>query len=124
MDQNIIQLIINLVGTGGLITLFLISEKKAAAQLANIEKINEQWQRIVEQKEKDLESLRNQYVESVTKIESLYEDNTDLRNKLDKANTAAAVNQILRCDLVGCTNRKPPFGDSSTNNDLNNPQKH
>ncbi|HHV03335.1 MAG TPA: hypothetical protein GXX64_05420, partial [Bacteroidales bacterium] len=45
--ELIIQLIATLIGTGGLVALFLITEKKAAAQLANTEKVNEQWQLIV-----------------------------------------------------------------------------
>lgn len=110
MTPETLQFITTLIGTGGFITLFLISEKKAAAQLANTDKINDQWQQIVTQKEKDLEAMRDQYLKASAKIESLYSDNANLRNRLDVANTECAVGKVLRCEHVSCPDREPPFG--------------
>lgn len=107
--ELIIELAAALLGTGGIIALFLITEKKAAAQLANTEKVNEQWQKIVAQKEKDYLDLNQKYELATTKIDKLYEVNFDLRTQLDVANTDSAVSKIMRCDCVGCGNRIPPF---------------
>lgn len=41
--DSIIQLITVLLGSGGLITIFLVSEKKTAAMLENMAKANEEW---------------------------------------------------------------------------------
>ncbi|MDD2594428.1 MAG: hypothetical protein PHD11_01260 [Bacteroidales bacterium] len=59
--ELIIELATALLGTGGIIALFLITEKKVAAQLTNTEKVNEQWQKIVAQKEKDYLALNQKY---------------------------------------------------------------
>lgn len=71
-----IQLIASLLGTGGVIAFFLIIEKKAAAQVANTEKVNEQWQLIVAQNERDLSILNQKYDSAIEKIEKLYDTNT------------------------------------------------
>jgi hypothetical protein len=110
--ELIIQLIAALLGTGGFIALFLIIEKKAAAQVANTEKVNEQWQLIVAQKERDLTTLNLKYEAATVKIEKLYDINTELRNQLDKANTNYAVSKLMRCHVIKCINREPPFGNT------------
>lgn len=110
--ELIIQLIASLLGTGGIVALFLIIEKKAAAQVANTEKVNEQWQLIVAQKERDLLSLSQKYEAAIEKIEKLYDINTDLRNQLDVANTNYVVSKLMRCHVIKCINREPPFGDT------------
>ena len=92
--------------------MFLIIEKKAAAQVANTEKVNEQWQLIVAQKERDLLSLSQKYDAAIEKIEKLYDINTDLRNQLDVANTNYVVSKLMRCHVIKCINREPPFGDT------------
>lgn len=107
--ELIIRLIEALLGTGGLIALFLIIEKKAAAQVANTEKVNEQWQLIVAQKERDISIINQKYDAVSDKIEKLYEINTDLRKQLDVANTNFAVSKLMRCHVIKCINREPPF---------------
>lgn len=44
--DSIIQLITVLLGSGGLITIFLVSEKKTAAMLENMAKANEEWKKL------------------------------------------------------------------------------
>lgn len=46
------------------------------------------------------------------KIEKLYDINTDLRTQLDEANTNFAVCQLMRCNVIQCPNRLPPFGST------------
>lgn len=89
----IIQLIASLTGTGGLIALFLITEKKTAAQLQNTRKMDEKWQQIIAQKERDFALLSDKYEAATAKIERLYDDNSELRNSLDQVNTDCAVSR-------------------------------
>ncbi len=110
--ELIIDLITAVFGTGGIVALFLITEKKAAAQLANLEKVNEQWKLIVEQKDRDFAALNEKYELATKKIEKLYDDNSDLRTHLDSANTECAVAKVMRCDCLDCKGRKPPFGSA------------
>lgn len=112
--ELIIQLIEVLLGTGGVVALFLIIEKKTAAQLANTEKANEQWQLIVAQKERDFLALNQKYEAATEKIDKLYDINTDLRNQLDVANTNFAVCQLMHCNVIQCTNRLPPLSSNET----------
>lgn len=106
----IVELILGILGTGGLVAIFTISEKKTAAMLENMNKANEVWQRIVTQKEKELEIERQRSDKMQTKIDHLYNDNSDLRNALDAVNTECAVCKIMRCDTVACSQRMPPLG--------------
>ncbi len=108
--ELIIQLVSALLGTGGIVALFLIIEKKAAAQLANTEKVNEQWQLIVAQKERDFLALSQKYEAVTEKIEKLYDINTVLRTQLNTANTNFAVSHLMRCYVTKCIKRVPPFG--------------
>ena len=101
-----------LLGTGGFVALFLIIEKKAAAQVANTEKVNEQWQLIVAQKERDFSALSQKYEAATDKIDKLYDVNTELRKQLDVANTNFAVSKLMRCHVIKCINREPPFGNT------------
>ncbi len=110
--ELIIQLIAALLGTGGFVALFLIIEKKAAAQVANTEKVNEQWQLIVAQKERDFSALSQKYEAATDKIDKLYDVNTELRKQLDVANTNFAVSKLMRCHVIKCINREPPFGNT------------
>ena len=106
----IIQLIASATGTGGLIALFLITEKKTAARLENTRRIDEMWQSVIARQEKELELLSRRYEAATAKIDRLYDDNSDLRNRLDRLGTDCAVSSLMRCDCVACTARKPPFG--------------
>lgn len=116
MNAEILNVIATLLGTGGIAALFFITEKKAAAQIANADKINEQWQLIVRQKEKDFDALNEKYEAASNKIEKLYSDNSELRTRLDEVNTECAVAKLMRCDCIECPKRKPPFGEMNTYN--------
>jgi septal ring factor EnvC (AmiA/AmiB activator) len=120
MGQLIIQILSILLGSGGIAALFLVAEKKAAAQIRNTDKIDDKWQRLIEQKEKDYSFLNSRYEEATQKIDKLYEDNSQLRTSLDNINTECAVGRILRCNRIECGNRQPPFGtDDNLNSNSN-----
>jgi hypothetical protein len=46
-------------------------------------------------------------------IKELHRDKSDLHDKLDKANSRAAVNKILKCQEIGCAHRRPPLGEGA-----------
>ena len=46
-------------------------------------------------------------------IKELHKEKSDLHDKLDKANSRAAVNKILKCQEVGCAQRRPPLGEGA-----------
>ena len=108
--KNIIQLISLLLGGGGLIALFLITERKTKAQMENTAQAIAEWQKIVERSHQDLEEAK----ERAKELQDLYlvqfDINTKLRKELDEKNTKIAVLSLLRCRKLKCIDREPPYG--------------
>ena len=108
--ENIIQLISLLLGGGGLIALFLITERKTKAQMENTAQAIAEWQKIVERSHQDLTEAN----ERAKELQDLYlvqfDINTKLRKELDEKNTKIAVLSLLRCRKLKCIDREPPYG--------------
>ena len=108
--ENIIQLISLLLGGGGLIALFLITERKTKAQMENTAQAIAEWQKIVERSHQDLKEA----TERAKELQDLYlvqfDINTKLRKELDEKNTKIAVLSLLRCRKLKCIDREPPYG--------------
>ena len=108
--ENIIQLISLLLGGGGLIALFLITERKTKAQMENTAQALAEWQKIVEHSHQDLKEAK----ERAKELQDLYliqfDINTKLRKELDEKNTKIAVLSLLRCRKLKCIDREPPYG--------------
>ena len=108
--ENIIQLISLLLGGGGLVALFLITERKTKAQMENTAQAIVEWQKIVERSHQDLKEAK----ERAKELQDLYlvqfDINTKLRKELDEKNTKIAVLSLLRCRKLKCIDREPPYG--------------
>ena len=108
--ENIIQLISLLLGGGGLVALFLITERKTKAQMENTAQAIAEWQKIVERSHQDLKEAK----ERAKELQDLYlvqfDINTKLRKDLDEKNTKIAVLSLLRCRKLKCIDREPPYG--------------
>ena len=108
--ENIIQLISLLLGGGGLVALFLITERKTKAQMENTAQAIAEWQKIVERNHQDLKKAK----ELAKELQDLYlvqfDINTKLRKELDEKNTKIAVLSLLRCRKLKCIDREPPYG--------------
>ena len=108
--ENIIQLISLLLGGGGLVALFLITERKTKAQMENTAQAIAEWQKIVERSHQDLKEAK----ERAEELQDLYlvqfDINTKLRKELDEKNTKIAVLSLLRCRKLKCIDREPPYG--------------
>jgi len=108
--ENIIQLISLLLGGGGLIALFLITERKTKAQMENTAQAIAEWQKIVERSQKDLEEEKARAKEFQDLYMVQFDINTKLRKELDEKNTKIAVLSLLRCRKLKCIDREPPYG--------------
>ena len=117
--ENIIQLISLLLGGGGLIALFLITERKTKAQMENTAQAIAEWQKIVEHSHQDLKEAK----ERAKELQDLYlvqfDINTKLRKELDEKNTKIAVLSLLRCRKLKCIDREPPYGSEVEKEDAN-----
>ena len=108
--ENIIQLISLLLGGGGLIALFLITERKTKAQMENTAQAIAEWQKIVERSHQDLEEAKERAKEFQDLYLVQFDINTKLRKELDEKNTKIAVLSLLRCRKLKCIDREPPYG--------------
>ena len=117
--ENIIQLISLLLGGGGLVALFLITERKTKAQMENTAQAIAEWQKIVERSHQDLEEAK----ERAKELQDLYlvqfDINTKLRKELDEKNTKIAVLSLLRCRKLKCIDREPPYGSEVEKEEAN-----
>ncbi|MCR4849107.1 MAG: hypothetical protein K5920_09710 [Bacteroidales bacterium] len=106
--MNWTEIITQLIETGGIVGIlgfFLTStEKKANAQLVNMQKMYDNLQNLYDK-------LQARFDTETDKVGKLYQEIDDLHNKLDAANTKAATSALKRCDCLTCTKRQPPMGD-------------
>jgi hypothetical protein len=93
-----------LIGAGGVTGLFLITERKTAAALKNMETMYN----ILKGQYEDLLSRDN---EKDKKIDLLYDKIGTLHVEKDAATTKAATSEMKRCDYIFCTKRQPPLAD-------------
>ena len=108
--ENIIQIIALVLGSGGLLALFFISEKKTKAQMENINLAIAEWQKLVEQLRRELETAHKENRELSELYRIQFDINTKLRKELDEKNTTIAVLRLLRCKKTRCVDREPPYG--------------
>lgn len=117
--ENIIQLISLILGGGGLITLFLITERKTKAQMENTAQAIAEWQKIVERSHQDLKEAKEREKELQDLYLVQFDINTKLRKELDEKNTKIAVLSLLRCRKLKCIDREPPYGSEVEKEDAN-----
>jgi len=117
--------IIMLLGAGGIGWLVTAKEDKKQKQLENQQKeaeLNEYKRDEVLQDWKDIAAERKARADELAaelKEHEHREDEkdtiiSDLKAQLDKKNTYCAVAELMRCEELSCSNRKPPFGMKET----------
>ena len=121
--DSIIQLITVLLGSGGLIAIFLVSEKKTAAMLENIAKANEEWKKIIDRQTEENNTLRSENATLQEKYHQQFDINTALRQEIDTKNTKIAVLSLLRCKKLRCIDRDPPYGSGVVDLSDHDPSK-
>lgn len=108
MTWNWSEIIRQLIETGGIVgvlAFFLTStEKKANAQLVNMQKMYENLLNLYDK-------LQSRFDVETDKVGKLYDQLAEKNEQLDKANTRAATSELKRCDCITCTKRQPPFQD-------------
>lgn len=117
---TIVMLIAEFLLGGGIIAIVTIKDKKTAAILENMQKVIEEERELAKQYKAEAEALREEcrkkdevIREDQEYIKGLNREKSDLHDKLDKANSRAAVNKILKCKNLGCVERRPPLGEGA-----------
>lgn len=105
MDWNtiLISALSAVLSGGGIAGLVFFRENKRAKQLANETTASEQWRELYEKMESKHDKLS-------LKIDSLFKENSYLRDQNNNLTTQKAVLTMYKCSTLNCTNRQPPFG--------------
>lgn len=105
---------------GGLLAFVTIKDKKTAAILENMQRVIEEERDLAGEYKSEISSLKEEIKQKDSDarkqeeyIRTLHKENSDLHDKLDKANSRAAVNKLLKCQEVGCNKRRPPLGEGA-----------
>lgn len=105
---------------GGLLVFVTIKDKKTAAILDNMQTVIKEERDLAKEYKSEVTSLKEEMGkkddvirENESYIRTLHKENSDLHDKLDKANSRAAVNKLLKCQEIGCGQRRPPLGEGA-----------
>lgn len=105
---------------GGLLAFVTIKDKKTAAILENMQKVIEEERELAKEYRNEVGSLKEEIKrkddtirENEAYIRTLHKENSEIHDKLDKANSRAAVNKLLKCQEIGCGKRRPPLGEGA-----------
>ena len=117
---NITTLVAEVLFGGGLLVFVTIKDKKTAAILDNMQRVIEEERALADEYKREVNALkdeaskREEHIrQNESYIKELHRDKSDLHDKLDKANSRAAVNKLLKCQEVGCAKRRPPLGEGA-----------
>lgn len=109
------NIIIAVIGAGGLTSIFLIVEKKSAAVLENAQKLIDMYKRLAEEYQEREARTQALLVEKEEALMTQVKMNSSLRHALDDAHTETAVARLMYCKKAKCVDRDPPFGNNADN---------
>ena len=110
---SIIEIVATFLFGGGIVTFVTLKDKKTEAMLLNMEKVIEELRTLAAGYKEEVIALKSELKDKEVYIDELHRKESGLYEKLDKANSRAAVFKILKCTKVGCDKRVPPFGSGS-----------
>lgn len=103
---DIIVGLITALSTGGVFTaIFNRKQKRVLNKIEADSKVSDMWQELLEDERKERMGVQK-------RINYLYNENTKLRQALDKSNSRATALSVLRCGRINCSEREPPFGST------------
>lgn len=105
---------------GGLLAFVTIKDKKTAAILENMQRVIEEERDLSKEYKAEITSLKEEVKardddkrKQEEYIKELHREKSNLHDKLDKANSRAAINKLLKCQEIGCAHRRPPLGEGA-----------
>lgn len=105
---------------GGLLAFVTIKDKKTAAILENMQRVIEEERDLSKEYKAEVTSLKEEIKakdddkrKQEEYIKELHKEKSTLHDKLDKANSRAAINKLLKCQEIGCAHRRPPLGEGA-----------
>ena len=89
-------IIITLMTSGVFLSVLYYRENRRSKQIDNEKSVVEEWRGFAEERK--------------ARFDALYKENSELRKRNDKLSSANAALSILKCKVLGCDKRQPPFG--------------
>lgn len=99
----IMSLVSSVISGGGVATIAFFKENKRKKQLENEAMASAQWRELYEKADAKNDTLG-------IKIEALYKENNLIRDNNNDLTSQNIVLKIHKCEVPGCTMRKPPRG--------------
>lgn len=113
-----------LLTSGGLVTVVTLKDRKSGAVLDNLSKMiesadrsNSEWQELTKDETARREALSAELERKDAKIDELRKRVTVLMEANSKLSSRCTFLTMMRCMKVGCAQRIPPFGDTSSKPD-------
>ena len=107
------QIISDIIGTGGIVTIVLLVEKKSAAILENARTLANSYKELAEEYRSRESATQQLLVEKEQELLNQIRMNSSLRHGLDDAHTECAVAKLMYCKKAKCIDRDPPFGSDA-----------
>ncbi len=93
----------SLLAGSGMAGVLFYRERKRAEQLKNEASAAEQWSILFERSDSDSRAKD-------TRIDKLYDEQSRLRERVNKLSTENAILRLKKCEVNGCNERKPARG--------------
>ena len=108
ITQYLPELISALLG-GGIVSLFLIPEKKVASRLDNAERLIAKYEPLMQRLTEENEQLKKE-VKRLNGIINEQEDKiAELKTRMHTMELIGREDKALRCEKIRCKSRRPPI---------------
>ena len=103
------SIIINFISSGAFISLFLITERKTAAAMKNTQSQSAEWRKLYEEEKVDNDKKDQKIAELIHEKDMLREERDLAISEKNRSLLNSARADVLRCECLGCQDRKPPL---------------
>lgn len=116
--QYLPELISALLG-GGIVSIFLLPEKKTGARLDNAERLIAKYEPLMQKLEAENQELRSE----VKRLNGIIQEQegtiADLKTRMHTMELIGKENKALRCEVLNCKKRKPSLDTEALNHIAN-----
>lgn len=110
IGEILIGLIGALIGGGGFSWVFYIRETKREKKVATDNEVAEGYRQLAVEKQHRIDALETSLDKKDIKIDELQKEKEQLREDKYALIETLAIERMMRCTEIACSNRKPPFG--------------
>ena len=102
-------IITTFLSSGVFLGLFLITERKTSAAMKNTQSQSAEWQKLYEEEKLDNDKKDAKIADLLREKDALRDERDAAISDKAKCLIASSKLDILRCDCLNCTDRRPPL---------------